>query len=90
MMQDNVGIVRTEAEMQKALGELQKLWQRARAVGVIGHREFNPGWHTVDRLEESADRVRSNHARWRLNGQESRGAQFRDDYPAKDDKFSGS
>jgi succinate dehydrogenase / fumarate reductase flavoprotein subunit len=87
MMQDNVGIVRTEAEMQKALSELQKLWQRARAVGVIGHREFNPGWHTAIDLKNLLI-VSEAITLAAIERKESRGAQFRDDYPSKDDKFS--
>ena len=87
MMQDNVGIVRTEAEMQKALSELQKLWQRARAVGVIGHREFNPGWHTAIDLKNLLI-VSEAITRAALERKESRGAQFRDDFPSKDDKFA--
>ena len=47
MMQDLVGIVRVEAEMQQALDRLEALKARAAAVGVAGHREYNPGWHTA-------------------------------------------
>src|SRR5262249_2339924 len=47
MMQDLVGIVRREEEMQRALEGLQKLWERARRVRVTGNREYNPGWHTA-------------------------------------------
>src|SRR4051812_594565 len=46
MMQDNVGIVRTESEMQSALNSLNQLNERARHAAATGHREFNPGWHT--------------------------------------------
>jgi succinate dehydrogenase / fumarate reductase flavoprotein subunit len=87
MMQDNVGIVRTEAEMQKALSELQKLWQRTKAVGVTGHREFNPGWHTAIDLKNLLI-VSEAITRAAIERKESRGAQFRDDYPSKDDQFS--
>src|SRR5262249_34239024 len=44
MMQDLVGIVRREDEMQRALDGLAKLRQRAKAVRVTGNREYNPGW----------------------------------------------
>ena len=47
MMQNLVGIVRREDEMRQALDGLQRLWERARRVGVTGHREFNPGWHVA-------------------------------------------
>jgi succinate dehydrogenase / fumarate reductase flavoprotein subunit len=46
-MQDNVGIVRNEAEMTSQLECLRKFWERASHVGVSGNREFNPGWHTA-------------------------------------------
>ena len=48
MMQDLVGIVRSEEEMQRALAGIAELRKtRARAVGVTGNREYNPGWHTA-------------------------------------------
>ncbi len=87
MMQANVGIVRTEAEMQTALSELQKLRQRAKAVGVIGHREFNPGWHTAIDLKNLLI-VSEAITRAAIERKESRGAQFRDDYSFKDDKLA--
>ena len=45
MMQDLVGIVRNEQEMQRALDGLTSLRERSARVGVGGHREYNPGWH---------------------------------------------
>ena len=48
MMQDLVGIVRREDEMQRALDGLQQaLGTRPAASRVYGHREYNPGWHTA-------------------------------------------
>ena len=47
MMQNLVGIVRRQDKMQRALEGLAELWERVRRVGVTGHREFNPGWHTA-------------------------------------------
>src|SRR5262249_53034876 len=44
MMQDLVGIVRSESEMRRALDCLGPLRERANRVGVGGHREYNPGW----------------------------------------------
>ncbi len=83
MMQELVGIVRREEEMGRALEGLQRLWARARRVGVTGHREFNPGWHTAldlsNLLTVSAAITRS-----AIERKESRGAQFREDYPEKD------
>jgi succinate dehydrogenase / fumarate reductase flavoprotein subunit len=86
MMQENVGIVRREDEMERALEGIAEMWQRARAVGVTGHREFNPGWHTAIDLK-SLLTVAEAITRAALDRRESRGAQFRDDYPDKSDEF---
>src|SRR5262245_53784583 len=43
MMQQLVGIVRRQGEMEQALEELAKLKARAARVGVVGNREYNPG-----------------------------------------------
>jgi succinate dehydrogenase / fumarate reductase flavoprotein subunit len=84
MMQDLVGIVRTEDEMVRALDGIAKLRERARRVGVGGNREYNPGWHTALDLE-SLLTVSEAIARAGIERKESRGAQFREDYPAKDE-----
>jgi succinate dehydrogenase / fumarate reductase flavoprotein subunit len=87
LMQDNVGIVRTESEMQYALGHLQELKQRASHAAVTGNREYNPGWHTTIDLKNLLT-VSEAVTRAALERKESRGAQFRDDYPGKDEHFS--
>src|SRR5438477_2217682 len=86
-MQDNVGIVRTEAEMKSQLEHLRKLWERASRVGVSGNREFNPGWHTALDLKNLLT-VSEAITRAALERKESRGAQFREDYPEKDERFA--
>jgi succinate dehydrogenase / fumarate reductase flavoprotein subunit len=83
MMQDLVGIVRREGEMEKALAELARLRERAAKVGVVGNREFNPGWHTALDLRNLMI-VSEAIARSALDRKESRGAHFRDDFPDKD------
>jgi succinate dehydrogenase / fumarate reductase flavoprotein subunit len=87
LMQNNVGIVRTESEMQYALGQLQQLKQRANRAAVTGNREYNPGWHTTIDLKNLLV-VSEATARAAVERKESRGAQFREDYPEKDDRFS--
>jgi succinate dehydrogenase / fumarate reductase flavoprotein subunit len=82
-MQDLVGIVRTEAEMQKALDEIAKLWDRAGKVGVADNRDYNPGWHTALDLKNLLT-VSEAIARSGLERRESRGGHFRDDFPEKD------
>jgi succinate dehydrogenase / fumarate reductase flavoprotein subunit len=83
MMQDLVGIVRREDEMLRALDGLQQLHQRSAKCKVTGNREFNPGWHTAIDLH-SLLTVSEGITRAALVRKESRGAQFRDDYPRKD------
>ena len=86
-MQDNVGIVRNEAEMTSQLEYLRKLWERASHVGVSGNREFNPGWHTALDLK-SLLTVSEAVTRAALERKESRGAQFREDYSENDARFA--
>src|SRR2546427_5803813 len=87
LMQDNVGIVRTEPEMQAALEQLEKLKERAQNAGVTGNREFNPGWHTALDLKNLLA-VSEAITRAALERKESRGAQFREDYPNKQERFA--
>jgi succinate dehydrogenase / fumarate reductase flavoprotein subunit len=87
MMQDLVGIVRTEREMALSLEEIAKLQQRAAHVAVYGNREYNPGWHTALDLPNLLT-VSEAIARAALERKESRGAHFREDYPAKDPAFA--
>jgi len=87
LMQDNVGIVRTESEMQYALGQLQHLKQRANRATVTGNREYNPGWHTTIDLKNLLT-VSEAVTRTAIERKESRGAQFREDYPGKAEHFS--
>jgi succinate dehydrogenase / fumarate reductase, flavoprotein subunit len=83
MMQDLVGIVRKEEELEKAMEELKKLWQRSNKVRVIGNREYNNGWHTALDLQNLLT-VSEAITRAAIERKESRGAHFREDYPEKD------
>jgi succinate dehydrogenase / fumarate reductase flavoprotein subunit len=86
LMQDLVGIVRTEAEMLRALEGLQKLKVRAARARVTGNREYNPGWHTALDLHNLMT-VSEGVTRSALRRKESRGGHFREDYPNKVDHF---
>jgi succinate dehydrogenase / fumarate reductase flavoprotein subunit len=88
MMQDLVGIVRLEEEMQAALRSLSALRARAAQAGVTGHREYNTGWHTAIDLHNLLT-VSEAIARSALERRESRGGHFRQDYPDKDPVFGG-
>ncbi|HSK70596.1 MAG TPA: fumarate reductase/succinate dehydrogenase flavoprotein subunit [Pyrinomonadaceae bacterium] len=87
MMQDLVGIVRNEAEMTLALDGIENLRQRAAKVSVGGNVEFNPGWHTALDLQNLLT-VSEAITLSAIERKESRGAQFREDYPNKEEAFS--
>ena len=82
-MQELVGIVRLEDEMQQALKMLEGLNQRAAKAGVVGNRQYNGGWHTAMDLPNLL-MVSEAITRSAILRKESRGAQFREDYPGKD------
>lgn len=87
MMQDLVGIVRREDEMARALDGLSKLRARAAKASATGSRAYNPGWHTsidLGNLLTVSEAV----TRAALERRESRGAQFRDDYPEKSEEYA--
>jgi succinate dehydrogenase / fumarate reductase flavoprotein subunit len=86
-MQDLVGIVRDEAEMREALEKIDNFKTRAEKTAVTGNREYNPGWHTALDLKNLLT-VSEAITRAALERKESRGAQFREDYPHKEERFS--
>jgi succinate dehydrogenase / fumarate reductase flavoprotein subunit len=83
LMQEHVGIVRTESEMSHALDAIGGLRERAAKVGVTGNRDYNPGWHTALDLHNLLD-VSEAITRSALERRESRGGHFREDFPGKD------
>jgi succinate dehydrogenase / fumarate reductase flavoprotein subunit len=88
MMQELVGIVRREDEMNRALDGLEVLRDRAARVSVRGNREYNPGWHTaldLSNLLTVAEAV----TRSAIERKESRGGHFRDDHPDKEPAYAG-
>ena len=85
-MQDLVGIVRIESEMQQALDAIGKLSTRTERAGIAGNREYNNGWHTAIDIGNMMI-VSEAITRAALLRKESRGAQFRDDFPDKDSEW---
>jgi len=83
IMQNLVGIVRTEGEMQEALGKIAGLRARAAKAGITGNIEYNTGWHTALDLDNMLS-ISEMIAMAALERKESRGGHFRDDYPEKD------
>jgi succinate dehydrogenase / fumarate reductase flavoprotein subunit len=83
LMQDSVGIVRRQSEMEGALEAIARLRERAGRTAVSGGRAYNPGWHTALDLEHMLT-VSEAITRAALERTESRGAHFRDDFPDKD------
>ncbi|WP_255952376.1 fumarate reductase/succinate dehydrogenase flavoprotein subunit [Streptomyces odontomachi] len=82
-MNDLVGIIRREGEMQQALEKLADLRVRARRAGVEGHRQFNPGWHLALDLRNML-LVSECVARAALERTESRGGHTREDFATMD------
>src|SRR5206468_10518409 len=77
-----VGIVRTEAELKSALGELERLKRDAATVRAPGASQYNAAWHEALDLRAllvTAEAV----TRAALVRQESRGAHTRVDYPGE-------
>jgi succinate dehydrogenase / fumarate reductase flavoprotein subunit len=88
LMQDNVGIVRREEEMLRALDGIARLRERAKNVGTQGNREYNPGWHTAIDLNNLLT-ISEAIARSAIDRKESRGGHFRDDHPVKEKAYAG-
>jgi len=83
VMQNLVGIFRTDEDLKKALAELAKLKSRASKVSVEGSRLFNPGWHLSYDLKAMVT-VSEAVTLSALARTESRGAHSRIDHPNVD------
>ncbi|MEK7415833.1 MAG: fumarate reductase/succinate dehydrogenase flavoprotein subunit [Planctomycetota bacterium] len=87
-MQALVGIVRKEDEMRTALEKITAIKNRAEQVESPHNREYNPGWHTCMDLRNLVT-VSEALTRCAIERKESRGAQFREDFPDKTKEFGG-
>jgi succinate dehydrogenase / fumarate reductase flavoprotein subunit len=86
IMQNLVGIVRVEGEMQQAIGKIEGLRARAAKAGITGNIEYNTGWHTALDLDNMLT-ISEMIALAGLERKESRGGHFRDDYPDKNPEW---
>ncbi|MEM0155039.1 MAG: FAD-binding protein [Thermoplasmataceae archaeon] len=85
-MSDNVGIIRNEENLEKALKNLQDLKLQVPSVSVGGNLKYNKGLLACLELPNmiiAAEAV----IRGALMRKESRGAHARSDYPKKDPNF---
>jgi len=85
-MSDNVGIIRTETNLQKALITILELKGAASSVGVRGDLKYNKGLLAcleIPNMLIAAEAI----VRGALTRKESRGAHARSDFPKKDPKL---
>jgi succinate dehydrogenase / fumarate reductase flavoprotein subunit len=83
MMSDNVGIMRTASDLQKAIASFPVMDEKLRTSRVEGSRMFNPGWHLWADMANML-LVAEVVARAALQREESRGAHTRLDFPKTD------
>ena len=86
LMQDNVGIVRTDELLSKGIDGLSNLWEKFKNVKADGACQFNPGWHQAISLRNllvTAESV----ARAARMREESRGAHTRVDFEGESDEW---
>jgi succinate dehydrogenase / fumarate reductase flavoprotein subunit len=82
-MQDDAGIGRSEESLNRALTAIGELTERSKRMRAGGGRVLNPGWHTC-RDVESMLTVSEAIVRCAIARRESRGSQWRFDFPDKD------
>jgi len=86
LMQNNVGIVRTDELLSEGLDGLSSLWKKFNNVKADGASQFNPGWHQAISLRNllvTAESV----ARAAKMREESRGAHTRVDFEGERDEW---
>ncbi|MFO7179593.1 MAG: fumarate reductase/succinate dehydrogenase flavoprotein subunit [Pseudomonadota bacterium] len=86
VMEDCVGIVRTEQELKDGISRIEALKERVKNVKAHGSSQYNPGWHEAIAMRSlivAAEAV----ARAALERKESRGAHTRLDYEGERDEW---
>ena len=87
MMQANVGIIRTQSELDFALAELEKFTERVKNIAVKGGRAYNPGWNLTTDLPAMLAVCKTVALGASLR-KESRGGHTREDFPTASEDFS--
>lgn len=85
-MQQGAMIERTEAGLTACLEKVLQLRERVEHVQVEGSRAYNPGWNAARDLRFTL-RISEVIVRCALARKESRGAQWRSDYPGFDPEW---
>ncbi len=88
-MQNKVGIVRTESDLNEGIEEIQALKQRYLQVKADGASQYNPGWHealSIRNLLITSEAV----ARSAAMRQESRGGHTRLDFEGEREEWAGA
>lgn len=85
-MQTWAMIARTEEGLNKALDTILGLQERARNIHIEGSRLYNPGWHTARDVQNML-KISEIIVRCALERRESRGAQWRLDFPEPDPEW---
>ena len=86
LMQNNVGIVRTDELLSEGIAGLSTLWEKFNNVKADGACQFNPGWHEAISLRNLLVTSESV-ARAALMREESRGAHTRVDFEGERDEW---
>jgi succinate dehydrogenase flavoprotein subunit len=86
-MQDLVGLIRTQSELDEALTRISRYRERLARVGARGSARYNPGWNLTLDLESmlSVSEVCARAASLRT---ESRGGHTREDFPKTDHEWA--
>jgi succinate dehydrogenase / fumarate reductase flavoprotein subunit len=86
-MQEGAMIARTAEGLSECLEKILELQRRAQVLRVDGSRIYNPGWHTARDIRYML-KVSEIIVRCALERRESRGAQWRTDYPNPDPEWA--
>lgn len=87
VMQDKVGIARTEEGLNEAIEDIRAIRSSLKAASIDGGRAYNPGWNTWLDLFPLL-RVAESVALAALERRESRGAHTRIDFPDADSELA--